>query len=204
MRANPQFRQALAQIEQALGVRLEQLLPLFKNETVFYVRPSVGIPEFSLALQPDNQQQAMATLDRLATRVARLAHARLTTGSEGGVQVKTLSLGRVAVRYGAFDGTILVTSGATGMADFRAAGDKLTDDPVYKDAQSAAGLPDKVGALLYVNIRGSVELARNLAGTAGENLPPDAMANLRPLRSFVAYGTSSDKKAKFSAFLQIK
>jgi hypothetical protein len=133
-----------------------------------------------------------------------LAHATLGEEQQGGLDVTTLNLGRVTVRWAGFDGRVLLTTAPTGIADYRASGDKLGDDSTFKDALDAAGAPDETNGVFYVNIADAVELVKSYAGLAGGNLPPEVQENLKPLGSFLAFGTSSGDLTKTAAFLEIK
>jgi hypothetical protein len=204
LKQNPMFNQGLRQFEQMLGVSADELAALFAHENVFYVRRGPGIPEFSLVLEAPDTAQTLATLDRLATHVAKLAPARLGHETEDGLAVKTLNFGPVTARWAGFDGRVLLTTSPTGITDYRAGGDKLGDDSGFKDALSGAGVPDKTNGMLYVNVADAVKLAESYAGLAGGKLPRDVESNLEPLRSFVAYGSPSGDLTKFTAFLAIK
>ena len=204
LKQNPQFSFMLAEIERELGLSLDSVYALFGHEVAFYVRRGAGLPEFSLVLEEPDTEQALATLDRLGVRVAKLANAKLGTEQQGGLEVKTLNFGPVTVRWAGFDGRVLITTSPTGIDDYRSGGDKLADDSTYKDALSAAGAPDQTLGLVYVNIGDAVELIKSYAGLSGEKLPPDVMENLKPLHSLVAYGDRSEDIYKGSAFLEVK
>lgn len=201
---NPQLAPAFAQIEKALGMRLEPVLALFGNETAFYVRRGPGLPELSLVLEEPDTQTALATIDRLAARVAEEEHTHVYAEQQGGLQVKSIGFSRVTVHWAGFDGRVLLTTSPTGIADYRAGGDKLADASAYKDALRTAGAPDKTSGLVYANLHDGLQLLLNYAGASGAKVPPDLEANLKPLKSFVAYGTADGGLAKFSAFLEIK
>jgi hypothetical protein len=204
LRKNPEFGQALQEAEEKLGMRLDDVIALLAHEVAFYVRRGPGIPEFSLALETPDTQRALTTLDRLAARIARLVHTRVYDERQNGVDVKSVGVPPVTVRWAGFDGRVLVTTAPTGIGDYRASGDKLSDDPAYKDALDAAGAPDETGGLIYVNLHDGAQLIENYLGISGEGLPADVRANLEPLQSFVAYSTSSGDLTKLAAFLQIK
>jgi Protein of unknown function (DUF3352) len=204
LRQNPAFGGALGLLEQQVGIRLEDVLGLFEHETAFYVRRGPGLPEFSLVFEAPNTEQALGTVDRLAARLATVTHARLGAEQQGGLDVKTLNFGRVTVRWAGFDGRVLLTTAPTGVADYRASGDKLGDDSAFKDALGTAGAPDKTIGLTYVNLADSFELIKSYAGLAGTELPPAVRENLKPLRSFVVYGSAKGDVTKFAAFLEVK
>jgi hypothetical protein len=203
LRSNPTYGAAFAQFETMLGVPLADVLELLRNEMAFYARPGAGIPEFSLVLDPEDSDKALATLDKLAARIAAATGARVTSGTQGGHQVKTIDFGQFAVHYAALDGKVLITSGVTGIADY-GNGAKLTDSADFKEAKAAAGLPDSNGGVFYVDLKSAIPLIESFAGLAGESPPEELTANLRPLRSFLSWTTGSDDTRTFEAFLEIK
>jgi hypothetical protein len=204
LRENPSFSEGLRQVEQELGMPLDDVLALFQHETAFYVRPGAGLPEFSLVLEAPDTAQALTTIDRLAARVAKLAGARLGTEQEDGLDVKTLDFGAITVRWAAFDGRVLLTTAPSGISDYRSSGDKLADSSPYRDALDGAGAPEKTNGLVYLDVADVAALVENYAGLAGDKLPPDLEQNLKPLRSFVAYGSSHGDLTTFAAKLAIK
>jgi Protein of unknown function (DUF3352) len=204
LKSNPQLGAALKQAEAMIGVSFGQILALLRGEIAFYVRPGAGIPEFTLALGEKDESAALATLDKLAARLAAATGGRVQSGSEGGHPVKTLSFGRFAVHYGGLDGKVLITSGVSGIADYGASGERLPDSADFKEAQDAAGMPDSTGGFLYVNLKDAIPLIEGFMGLAGERAPPEVTENLRPLRSFVAWSEGSGDTRSFDAFLEIK
>jgi hypothetical protein len=175
LKSNPQVGQALQQLEAMLGVPFEEVLALLRNEVAFYVRPGAGIPELTLVLQTPNEANALA-----------------------------INFGQFQVHYGAADGKVLVTSGVNGIAEYGGSGERLPDSADFEEAQAAAEMPDEHGAFFYVNLKDALPLIEGLAGLAGESLPSDVTENLRPLRSFLAWGEGSGDSASFDAFLEIK
>jgi hypothetical protein len=203
-RKNPSFNEGLRQIEQELGLPLDDIIALFQHETAFYVRPGPGLPEFSLVLEAPDTEHALTTIDQLAARIAKLEGARLGAEQQDGLDVKTLDFGPVTVRWAGFDGRLLLTTSPTGISDYRSSGDKLGDSSAYRDALDGAGAPDKTNGLVYLDVADVAQLIENYAGLAGGQLPPDLEQNLKPLRSFVAYGSSDGDLTKFAAKLEIK
>ena len=204
LRQNPMFGQALAEAEKQLGMNLDRVLELFAHEVAFYVRRGPGLPEFSLALETPDTQGALTTLDRLAGRIARLSGGTLGVDNQGGVPVKTLTIKPVTVRWAGFDGRVLLTTGPTGISDYRAGGAKLGDDADYKHALDAAGAPDKTAGTFYLNLHDGLQLVQSYLGLSGEKMPPDLAANLKPLQSLVGYSSTSGDVSKSVVFLEIK
>jgi hypothetical protein len=204
LRQNPAVAPTLKQVEQALGIRLDDVFALLGHETTLYLRRGAGLPEVSLVLETPDTQQALTTIDRLAARAAKLGHAKLGSEQQDGLTVKSLNLGRFKIYWAGFDGRVLLTSGPTGIADYRAAGNKLSDASSFKDALGAAGAPDKTNGLLYFDLAGSVPLIESYAALGGTKVPANLSESLKPLRSFVAYAVSSGGVGNATAFLELK
>jgi hypothetical protein len=200
LESNPMVGLVFQEFQARFGVSYDDVLALLRNEVGFYVRPGAGIPEFTLVLDPKDQSTALATLDKLAARIATL-----TGGKTAGGAVKTVNFGQFSVRYGAgAGGTIVITSGVNGVAGFGGSGEKLPDSADFKEAKSAAGMPDSNGGFAYVDLKNAIPLIEGFAGLAGGNLPADVADNLRPLRSFLAWSAGSGDSRTFDAFLEIK
>jgi Protein of unknown function (DUF3352) len=204
LRENPQFGQGLRLFERQLGIRLDSLLTLFSHEVAFYVRRGAGLPELSLVLEAPDAKAALAIVDTLGERVAEEANTRIYTEQQAGLEVKSVGLSRVTVHWAGLDGRVLLTTGPTGIADYRAGGEKLGESPGYKDALEAAGAPEKTSGLAYLDLDDGLQLIQNSLAASGGQTPPDLAANLKPLRSFVAYATANGALAKAAAFLEIK
>ena len=200
-----QSRPEVQRLERELGVSFAELLDLFRNEVGLYVRPGIGIPELTLGLTTDDQGGALATLDKLAARLAALYGGRLRSGEQGGHHpVKTLDFGQFAVHYGGLGDKVIITSGVTGLADYAASGHKLPDSADFKDAREAAGMPDTTGPFTYIDLKNAIPLIEGLVALFGETPSSDVTENLRPLRSFLAWTTGSGESRTFDAFLEIK
>jgi len=83
-------------------------------------------------------------------------------------------------------------------------GDKLSDSSFFKDAAKSAGMPAATGGFVYLNLKDGIPLAESFAQLAGSGLSPDTIANLRPLRSFLAYATADGGEGSATAFLGIQ
>lgn len=204
LEANPTVARALQQIEAGLGVSFDDILALLRNEVALYVRPGVGIPEVTLALETKDQAAALSTLDRLAARlVAATNGGQVQPGKQGGHDVKTIDLGRIAIHYGGLGDKVLVTSGLNGIADY-GSGSKLTESADFKQAKAAADMPDSTGGFFYVDLKNSIPLLEALAGLAGQTPPAEVTENVRPLRSFLSWTEGAGSERTFVAFLEIK
>jgi hypothetical protein len=203
LESNPTMTQALAQIQAVLGVSLDDILALLHNEVALYVRPGAGIPEVTLVFETKDQTAALSTLDRLAARLAAATNGQVQPGTQGGHDVKTVNLGQIAIHYGGLGDKVLITSGVNGIADY-GSGSKLTDSADFKQARSAAEMPDSTGGFFYLDLKNSIPLLEGLAGLAGQTPPAEVTENVRPLRSFLAWMEGSGSTRTFDAFLEIK
>lgn len=204
LETNPTFSQVLPQIERELGVKVADILALLRGEIALYARPGGAIPEVSLVLDTADQAAALSTLDRLAARLASFTHAKVSSSRQGGRKVKTVDFTQFAIRYAGLGDKVLITSGLNGIGAYTSSESKLPDSADFKEAKDAAGMPSSNAGFIYVDLKNSIALIESLAGIAGQSAPPQVTENLRPLRSFVAWGKSSGNSATFDAFLEIK
>jgi Protein of unknown function (DUF3352) len=205
--AAPNFDRDLARAEAELGVSLdEDVFPLFSSESAFYVRPGFPIPEVTLVTQVDDEQGAMRTMDKIANALTEYyPGARLDSYETAGVQAKRLSVNRfLSVYYGALDGKLVITTSQQGIADVRSGDDRLADDQAFKDATTAAGMPDETTGFVYVDLAKAVPALLGLAQVGGVHAPDLVRANTAPLHSLVLYGTRDGDIAKFQGVLGIQ
>jgi hypothetical protein len=151
--------------------------------------------------------QAIATLDKLAGRLVLVAGASMPKPTTvAGVAMKQVTFGNVfSIFYGEVDGKVLLTDTTTGVSDFRSGpGSSLADDPAFKSAVDASGMPDSYGGFIYANIPDTVAAFSGLASASGSSLPPDVEANLRPLRSSVLWSSQDGDSTDVQAFLEIR
>jgi Protein of unknown function (DUF3352) len=204
LKANPRVRKALARLQATLGVPLERILALLHGEVAFYARPAVGIPELTLALEESDVRGALATLDKIAAHLAKTMNARVGRATQGGHPVRTITFGRFAIHYGAADGTLVITSGPNGIADYGSSGNHLPDSADFKEAKDVAGMPDSTGGFVYLDLKNALPLLEGFAGLTGHGLSNEASASLRPLRSFLAWSEGPSSSRTYDAFLEIK
>ena len=203
LEGTPQFAQVTRQLQREYGVTPDELFALLDGEIAFYARSGAVIPELTLALEPKEPTQALETVDKLMTRLAAEAGTRVQTETQNGHEVKIVTFGQFAIRYGSVDGKVLLTSGLNGIADFGSGG-SLTDSADFKEAKSAAGMPDSTGGVFYVDLKNALPLLEGFAGLSGHNLPPNVAEKLRPLRSLLAWSEGQNDERTFDAFLEIK
>ena len=198
----PGVRKQIGQVEQFLGVTVDQIAALVAGEGVLYVSAGVPYPEVTLVLRQSDPSAAATTLNKLVTRLASFANAKVTDAAIPGESAKKVALGGVSIYFGVSGDNLVISDSAKG---FGAPGStSITDDPVFQKASEAAGRPDQSAGFLYVNIKDSVPLIQGLAELSGTTIPPDVITNLAPLQSFLAYATADNGVGKFAAVLQAR
>ena len=65
-------------------------------------------------------------------------------------------------------------------------------------------MPDSTGGVIYLDLKDALPLIEGLASLSGKSLPSSTTDNLRPLRSFLAWSSTSGDTRTFDAFLEIK
>ena len=199
LRETPQLGSFLPMIEEALGVKLAEVEALFRGEGILYVRPGLPLPEVTLALEAGDAT-AVATVDRLMASLARFTDATVTTTGDP----HTMTVEGVKVSWSAADGVLVVSSGPSGIEDFRGEGAKLADDEAFTEAAEGAGLGDETAGFLYLDLRQVVPLLDGLASLTEEDLPAEVRANLAPLESLVVHATVDGERSRFEGFLALR
>lgn len=189
-----------AGLEQAFGVKVEDIQELLSGEVAVYVRPSALIPEVTIVATTDDEARAKKTLDALAQKLASLLGARTQTTEVGGITFTQIPVQGINISYAVDKGRIIVTDLPSGAAKLGAGGDSMADDPDFKAAAEAAGLPDETTGFAYVNVADALSILDTLAS---ENVPADVRANLRPLQTLLLFGAKEGDKATVGGFLGI-
>src|SRR5205085_2106494 len=127
------------------------------------------------------------------------------TVSTSKVQIGSLQATKLTIKGQSFavywvvtGGKLEVSTSQAGLTALQGSG-RLSDDSAYKDAVSAAGVPGQVSTLLYSDVQTAVPFGINLAGSASA----ETQANLKPLRSVVAYSTQDGDVYQVSGFVGI-
>ena len=203
----PGIERDIGRAESEIGVSLdEDVFPLFSAESALYMRPGFPIPEVTIVTQVDDEQGALAVLDKLAGHVAEYyGTAELQSVDVDGVPAKQLAVNLLlSVYYAAFDGKVVITTSQQGIADLHQGGSTVADDPDFKEATEAAGMPDETTGFLYVDLGQALPTATGLLGFGGHSTPDWVDRNLEPLQSLVLYGERDGDVAKLLGLLSIQ
>ncbi|MCJ7832151.1 MAG: serine/threonine protein kinase [Actinobacteria bacterium] len=82
-------------------------------------------------------------------------------------------------------------------------GGTLADDEDFREAKAAAGRPDETGGFLYLDVADALPLLA-LAGYAGVDVPKEALENLRPISSVVAWSQADGTTSAQTVFVHIQ
>ena len=189
-------------IEKATGISVDGLLDALTGEGVLYVRPGDELPEVTLALAPPDPEKTWKTVDDLARKLAEEAKTTVSTSTEQGVEVSSLVVEDVEVRYARLDEkTIVVTTGADALQLLTAGGDKLVDSDGFVRAADDVDLGERTKGFLYVDVDGLLPV---LEGVAGGAVPPDAAEGFEALDSFILQASGTGDVTRVSGFVRVK
>ena len=188
-------------IEDATGVSLDGIVDALSGEGVLYVRPGENLPEVTLALAPPDPDETWDTVDRLARKLASEMQATVTTSIENGLEVSTLVVEDVTVRYARLDAdTIVVTTGEDALALLAGTGPKLVDSEGYLRAAEDVGLGDRTKGFIYVDVDGMLPLIESLAG---ESIPPDVRDGVAAVDSLIFQTSGDGDSTRVSGFVRV-
>jgi hypothetical protein len=190
----------LSALGRQLGVDLPGLISAINGPVIAYVRPGIPLPEVTLASQPAKPQASATAVGGLLARFANGAKA-VPTQVDGGTLNK-LDLGPVSLYYGVNDGQLVVTDSANALAELKGSLGRLSDDAVFKDAKSGAGMGDNNPSFLFVDIKDALPALSGFAQLANQSLPPEVENNLRPLKSLLSFGSSDNGVQSFVAYVK--
>lgn len=204
--SDPEAESQLGLAEGVLGVSIEEdLAPLFSEEGALYVRRGALVPEVTLVTRVEDEEEALATLDRLVEGAGAFGLPVPAPAREDveGVEARVLDVSpQVELVYAAFDGLLVVTSSREGVAGLRSDEERLADDESFREATDRAGVPDETTGFGYVDLGEAVPFVLGYAAADDANVD-EARPYLDPLESLVLYGDEDDGTASFTVFLGV-
>jgi hypothetical protein len=183
-----QLRQQAAGVSGQLGFDVAGLLDALDGPVIAYVRAGLPLPEVTVATRPPHPARAAAAIGGLITKLTKNKNHAVPTQLDGGTLEK-VDLGSLAIYYGAVKGQVVATDSANALAELNGSAGKLTDDGVFNEAKDGSGMPDTNEGFLFVNLKDAVPAIQGFAQLANQTVPESVMANLRPLRSLLVYGS---------------
>ena len=204
-RRMPALQKQLGEAQKSLGGLIDEIIALFKGETAITVRPVGTATEYTLVVTVDDEAQASATLDKLATLLGAFTQSAPEPLSVGGVPAHKLSLGKSAIYYTVFDGKLVVTNAEGGITGLQQ-GPRLADSQAYKDIAEAAGLPDQSTGIVYADVPRLLPLLDTLAKSSkdGKPIPPEVKRNLEALSTALLYGSVDGDVLSLKGFAAVR
>lgn len=203
---NPSLKKQLGPLGAGAGKELAALAALFEDEGVLYARTGLPLPEVTLVVKVNDEQGALATLDKALRQVTGLlGGGRPSVAVQlDGVPARRFDLGAVALYAAAFDGKLVVTDSRSAVGRLRGGGPRLVDDPRFEEAKKAAGLPDETTGFAYVDLETAGPLVESLSGVANVKIPAEVKDNLSALRTLVLYGSGGGPTTTVKLYVGIK
>ena len=208
-KSQPKFNTQLSQVEGVLGITLEgDIYPLLKGESALAVYPGTAQIPRALFLQKVDDEQKAASLLRRFSAIAQLSGSiKAETVQLDGESVEKLTFTStpVTIYDGAVKGKLFVTN-AVSLAKQTISGpaSSLGDDPLFRSTREAADMPGKVAAFAFGDLENGLPYVLRLARQAGNDVPPEAFANTKPLHGAVAYLVKDGDALRISGFQTIK
>jgi hypothetical protein len=206
-RSIPSYETQKSQVETVLGMTLEgDIYPLISGEQALALYPAKPIPKIVFVTKVPDEERAQRLVDRLLSLV-KLGGLSVTTFRVGSTTVSDVTQlgsdvhGFVAVA----GGKLIVTTARDTLATLiEGKGQKLADDPLYREARAKADVPGSVVAMVYGDLTHGLPFAFDLAEANGDTVPPEARQNTRPLKEALLYATQDGNRFQVSGFLTIK
>ncbi len=197
--ANPQMSQQLSQMEGAIGVKVDDLATLFNGQFGMAVtKPAAGspLPNAAFVAETTDETKTDAMLDKIMALVGAQASTPPKDVTVAGEKAKQIGLanGAIPLNFLTIDGKFVVTNGDGFLT--ASSGDKLGDSDAYKSAIKAAGVPDEVGALVYLDMPAVAEVAGSLPGATNTE-------DLKMFGPWVMFAETSDDHTTMDVYMGI-
>jgi predicted secreted protein len=180
---------SLPELPGPFGSALRPIAELLAEGGVVWVRPGLLIPEVTALLPSAGVAEADRLLRELAEAVSEPAELE-------GRPAKRVRAGPVTITYAEIDGRLVVTTaGALGGSG------RLVDDPDFREAREAAGMPERVNGLLYVDVHSIAPLL----GLLGEldAAPHGFSRNLEQVSSVLAFSAGEGQERELGLFVGV-
>ena len=203
-----QIEALTGQIEPMLGVSLDDLTALTSLEHALVVTKGAPVPTVALLLQVADGKRAQTTLDTLREHVPSVVKSlspSTTLPAWNQIPLANNVTGwqlplstQAGVVYGVDGNLAIIGTLPDGVKQIQEPLSPLSRNPDFVAA--TGGMPDQVTGLAWVNVEEAVNLLDATGAFKGKQ---QLLANLRPLKSVVAWGTGGGTPT-FEAFVTIQ
>jgi hypothetical protein len=156
----------LDQLQQSLGVSLDDLLHVADGQGVLYVRPGLIIPEVTAVVEPSDPARALSTIDAVVAKLAASQNAKVTETDQGGIHWKQVNVSILSIAWGRDGDRVVVTTQPQSVEAFDSDEAKLVDSARFKTAAADVGLGDKTSGFVYVDVKELTPLIKTIASAA--------------------------------------
>lgn len=211
-KSSPALKNQLGGAEAAIGGLLDEVIALFKNEGAFYVQTAGSSTAYVLVLEVDDTAAAQGTLDKIGTLVGALSQKPPKQVSIGGATVSELALGaKTTIDYGIVAGKLVISNSEAAIRDLAGSSERLADSQPWKDATSAAGMPDQVAGILYADVQSLEPVLEKLqasssksSGSTSKPMSPEAKQALQAFGTALLYGAVDGDVATAKGSLSLR
>ncbi|HZU21106.1 MAG TPA: hypothetical protein VE982_07780 [Gaiellaceae bacterium] len=194
-------KQQTSALSRRVGFDLGALLDALGGPVIAYVKAGTPIPEVTVAARPPHPARTAKAVGQLVVRLAHGAGTAVPTPVQGGLLDK-VDLGSIAFYYGVSHDEVVVTDSANALSELQSGSARLADDGIFKEAKDGAGMPDASQGFLYVDLEHGVPALQEILRLANRKLPATVAANIRPLRSLLAFGSRDGDVESFVVYLK--
>jgi hypothetical protein len=200
---------ALAQnLQKQAGVDpLKDLLPALGGQAALIAEPTNAVPYASLIVDGVDEEKAgdaLASLQQPLLRALGTPSGQVPSFQNrdvDGVSVHSIQVSpTVDLSYAIFDGKLVISTRPEGISQVRASGDDLAGTSAFEDATDR--LPDKVSALVFLNLDEVVRLAQR-AGLAENPLYASLSEDISRVGSLGLAVRGSEDELQSELFLAI-
>src|SRR4051794_1697429 len=195
------LRRAGHQLDQQSGGRLtREVLAALQGEVAVTLTASVPAPVLTVVAHA--RKDTGPTLAQLETPIARLLgkSARFQATNAGGRPARLLKAGPISIAYAVFDGKLVISTAASGIAAVARGGDHLDQQDSFKTV--AGDAPGKVSSLLFLDFTELLRLGEQ-TGLGDSRAYQSVRDDLQKVRAVGAWSSGSGDESNAEINLSI-
>jgi hypothetical protein len=202
--SQPDFDRQRAELESALGLRLDDIVDVLRGEGAFALyRTSSSTPDVLFAVSVDDEAKARRLVDRLSGLAALTGTATSTNVRIAGISATEISYSGTSVYSAVFGGDLVLTNSRSVIEDMAGDAPTLAGDADYKSAVAASDMPTETNGFVYMDLRGGLDWGFSYAESQGTTVPDSWRENTEALRSVLMYSAKEGDSFRFAGFLGI-
>jgi|SRR5215211_617709 len=203
--SNSSFDQQRAQLEQALGFTVGDIVDVLQGEGALVLYPTgTSTPDVLFVVHETDEEKARKLVDRLSGLAALSGSGQTRQEQIGDLTATVFTFSGTDVYTVVFNGNLVMTNSRQPIVNMAGNGPNLADDQVYENAVSSAGMPDDTDGFLYMNMKTGLEWAFSYSESQGTPVPQVYKDNTAPLRGLLTYSAKDGDTFRFTGFLGIE